>query len=757
MAPSSLSVDTQLQQLGEARNLVLRDPGYWPQVLHGTLPIIAGPVIEVRRWGAGFMAETFATPVVDARGKQELALACLDTMLRLLSENESEILKGVLQCSASVYPIIFRHLCSNRNDSDTWNKMVAIKSKILNLWDVAPTSVRICCIKFVQRVILVQSRGITDPRLMDRSEVNLLSVPANHPLLPLSSLDAEAQGLLDRLLSIFHEKRSEPILIVATLNNLAPLVKTRPPLAQKVIAAVLAFNPFAEIPPSISVHDRLVIISFEKAVRALLMNIVRNNPQGSNIGRISQQVARLSQAKSEMNESFSRKRAATSQETEAAKRPKMDKAALQNTTSSIATPSSSQPTATPSLNSMPQIVPRPLTYANLYTLATDPAMISFDGQQLPLDLVLPIVIGSMYSVDQNNFQTAIAAVQARYHASLANPLQPPFIPVAHPIVLTAHESYTMGATSTLAVTIPTLQNKLPERLNVVKQDKQEIEEEEQEGHDEEIQIQLGEFQLPPPQHLSTEHSQHVSLEAMERMFGVIDAFETNSLISRKSRLGVNRLAASNWDREGWIALLIRMATRGCHDNNALQIEHGQSRCLAAAVRERLYNYIIQDFRRRMDVAVAWLNEEWYNDMIKNRSRVGILREPQYQKWMMKVIDSIFPFLEAKDRLFMRMLSEIPEIPPELLCKVKILCLDPDRANLGIQMLHYLAMFRPPVREICVDVLQDLWLNHREVRSQVYKLIQKWRPAVLVEMKNHAGQQTDVAINGNGGVVAASNA
>ncbi|KAF8242187.1 hypothetical protein K440DRAFT_591226 [Wilcoxina mikolae CBS 423.85] len=752
MAPSSLSVDTQLLQLGEARNLVLRDPGYWPQVLHGTLPIIAGPVLEVRRWGAEFMAETFSTPVVDARGKQELALPCLDTMLRLLSENETEILKGVLQCSASVYPIIFRHLCSNRNDADTWNKMVAIKSKILNLWDVAPTSVRICCIKFVQRVILVQSRGITDPRLMDRSEVNLLSVPANHPLLPLSSLDAEAQGLLDRLLSIFHEKRSEPILIAATLNNLAPLVKTRPPLAQKVIAAVLAFNPFAEIPPSISIHDRLMIISIEKTVRALLLNIVRNNPQGSNIGRISQQVARLSQAKSEMNESFSRKRAATSQETEAAKRPKMDKAALQNTTSSITTPSSPPPAATPSINSMPQIVPRPLTYANLYTLATDPAMISFDGQQLPLDLVLPIVIGSMYSVDQNNFHAAIAAVQARYNASLASPLPPPSIPVP-----AAHESYTTCVNSTLAVTIPTVQKELPERLTVVKQDKQETEEEEQEAHDEEIQIQLGEFQLPPPQRLSTEQSQHVSLEAMERMFGVIDAFETNSLISRKSRLGVNRLAASNWDREGWIAILIRMATRGCHDNNALEAEHGRSRCLAVAVRERLYNYVIQDFRRRMDVAVAWLNEEWYNDMVKNRSQVGILREPQYHKWMMKVIDSIFPFLEAKDRLFMRMLSEIPEIPPELLCKVKMLCLDPDRTNLGIQMLHYLAMFRPPVREICVDVLQDLWLNHREVRSQVHKLVQKWRPAVLVEMKNHAGQQTETTMNGDGAAVAASNA
>ena len=59
----------------------------------------------------------------------------------------------------------FVYRCSNRNDADAWNKMVAIKSKILSLWDIAPIGVRICCIKFVQRVILVQSRGITDPRV----------------------------------------------------------------------------------------------------------------------------------------------------------------------------------------------------------------------------------------------------------------------------------------------------------------------------------------------------------------------------------------------------------------------------------------------------------------------------------------------------------------------------------------------------------------------------------------------------------------
>lgn len=104
------SVEEQIQQLGAARALVLTDPIYWAQILHGILPIVSGPVVELRRWGADFLAETFSTPVVDINEKQSLAVTCLDTMVRLMDEKEAGILKSVVQCSASVYPLIFRYM-----------------------------------------------------------------------------------------------------------------------------------------------------------------------------------------------------------------------------------------------------------------------------------------------------------------------------------------------------------------------------------------------------------------------------------------------------------------------------------------------------------------------------------------------------------------------------------------------------------------------------------------------------------------------
>ena len=103
--------------------------------------------------------------------------------------------------------------------------MASIKSNILKRWDTAATGVRVCCIKFVQKVVQVQTPGVVaDPRVRntstspgmedhidatlqrpDQNEVSIALVPRDHPLIPPPRLEPEASGLLDRLLNVFNE------------------------------------------------------------------------------------------------------------------------------------------------------------------------------------------------------------------------------------------------------------------------------------------------------------------------------------------------------------------------------------------------------------------------------------------------------------------------------------------------------------------------------------------------------------------------
>ena len=106
-----LTVKEQIKQLNDARKLVLSDANYYPQIIQGILPIIGpGTRVELRRWGADFLADTFASPTVPAQQKESLSLIVLET-LKSMVENPQEdnaVVKSVVQTAASIYPLVFR-------------------------------------------------------------------------------------------------------------------------------------------------------------------------------------------------------------------------------------------------------------------------------------------------------------------------------------------------------------------------------------------------------------------------------------------------------------------------------------------------------------------------------------------------------------------------------------------------------------------------------------------------------------------------
>jgi hypothetical protein len=62
--------------------------------------------------------------------------------------------------------LVLYHRINHPEDSALWENMTAVKQEILRKWDSSPYPVKVCCIKFVQRVVQVQTHGpIADPRV----------------------------------------------------------------------------------------------------------------------------------------------------------------------------------------------------------------------------------------------------------------------------------------------------------------------------------------------------------------------------------------------------------------------------------------------------------------------------------------------------------------------------------------------------------------------------------------------------------------
>ncbi|RAH46980.1 RNA-processing protein PTA1 [Aspergillus brunneoviolaceus CBS 621.78] len=732
MAQSADHLVDQIAQLNAARNLVLGDAAFYPQIVNGVLPIIGSRArLELRRWGAEFLAETFSSPALASTQKEQLAANVLQAQREILElpEGDPLVLKHIVQSAASLYPLVFRHIINHPRDGAMWENMTAIKQGILRRWDSFPSQVKICCIKFVQRVVQVQTHGpIADPRRPDQNETSLAIVPRNHPVLSLPNLEAEASGLLDRLLSALQEESSDPILVNATLNCLAVLIRSRQSIGNKIINAIMNFFPARQVRPPITPAVRVGVKSMERTARAVLEHIMKRNANHPFFRKMEQHVDRLKNSRLEIVDDATRKRGPPAEPTDGldkTKRTKLD-------------------AETPPLVKIPPLPPGPTSYSQLFTLTEDAEASRFDVKQLPPDLLVNIVVPILARVDQSALTQSIDAIRMRYEtiqkrqaaqapaAAAAADDDDDYEPEYQPMDVAEPASEQADA---VAAEVAEIQPDL---------------------------VSLGPFVLPQPPPLSEAEAAEVGRSAVGRVFGMLAASAVASNPAKgknQQQPGFARLAGSTFDRDAWVTLLTRLATRapaGLETGTGKFGQDASSRgkaTISNTIRETLYRYILEDFRGRVNVGIMWLNEEWYNDRVQMQFTAS-QRRPEdeeatvplfYDHWVLRLLDGFLPYIDSRDtKIFIRFLSEIPEVTIPITQRVASLAKDPERVNLCVQSLLYLIMFRPPAREICLNALEHVYETYEESRPAAGKVLAKWRPKAAQPQHE---QQTTLASRG----------
>lgn len=268
------------------------------------------------------------------------------------------------------------------------------------------------------------------------------------------------------------------------------------------------------------------------------------------------------------------------------------------------------------------------------------------------------------------------------------------------------------------------------------------------------EVALGPFKLSTPPPLTTEEATEMGQNAVARMFNFMHTLDEPA--SKKGKAGFNRLAASTYDRDAWISVITRIATRApvgletpftpVKQELDINDRKEQRVSISDSIRESLYHYILEDFRKRIDIAVSWLVEEWYVEKCQLRSGREIV--PHYEKWALRILDGVLPYLDARDKFLTRFLSEIPELNAEMLERIKGLCRDPAMVNLALTSLLYLVMMKPPSRQIALNTVEDIWRTCKsttiidvmsvndflddDAKPIAAKYLAKWRPGFLEE-------------------------
>ena len=517
-------------------------------------------------------------------------------------------------------------------------------------------------------------------------------------------------------------------MIDATLNCLAILIRSRPAIANKTLSAVLNFNPLRQA--SASMTPRLVVIfkSMERTTRALLRYVMRAMPNNPLEQKIQAYLLRLQQS-----------RAAFFSDTPSLKRPAEPTDGLDD---------AKRQRLTGGPRRFPPMPPLPNTVAQLFTLTEDPAIQQFDVKYLPLELIDFTIPLLLKSISQEHLDEAAEGVRARFnHITKANlPTPIPDVPMAGPTGIDDEDDYDPEFDlAPNAAGTTTTEKSLDQLVQPA--------------------IDLGPFEMPKPPPLTGTEVSIVSDQSVNHVESLIRSLETQSSPARQ-KLGLNRLAASANDRDAWITILIRLATRTPSsiaeydatadtdddssksededDTNLIKSDPDDSEAptLANRIRQRLFMYILEDFRSRLNVAISWLSEEWYADKIASKSsstKSPTSTTPNYDRHALRLLSSLLPYLDARDKNHLiRFLSEIPAINHALLqtCAQQ-LARDPERIGMFVLAMQYLLMFRPPVRGSVLDVLEEVWRDAEseesagvEVRGAVGKVLGRWRPGVL---------------------------
>ncbi|PNY23369.1 mRNA cleavage and polyadenylation specificity factor complex subunit pta1 [Tolypocladium capitatum] len=702
---STLSVPEQVRQLNDARKLVLGDVKYYPSVVKGILPII-GPTapIELRRWGAEFLAEAFSTPALPNGEKETMQLYVLTT-LKALADNEREdtqVLRSVMQVAASIYPLAMRWIINNGYDTVTWEAIVGIKQRILRIWDAAAPSVRIGCIKFAQRVVLAQSVAAgSEFRHGGALDVSLDQVPPNHQSLDPRNLEAEASGLLDRMLSVLQES-SDALVVDATLNSLSILVRTRPATSGRILNALLNFNPLQAANSPMTPKTRVMVKSMEKTARLLLIHLSKRDPHNPIVPRIQQHVERTMRTVAEMFDDSGKKRPLESQQHDGldAKRQRV---------------AGSHVPIRP-------LGPGPHSLGDVFTIISNDDLKNFDISQLPLALVAKVSVTALAGLDAEALAKAVDGVRGRLH-ELANAPAPELNPNTAPLdVDDDDDDYEPDFYQ--AEDTEQILNKLDGASAAP----------ELPGLD--GSLALASFTLPQPAALTPETALSAGSGTVARVLEMMKSLEEPAV--KRDKAGFNRLAASSGSREAWTSILTRLATRSSAGLEEISVrgeedEASRPAALNNTIREVLYNYVMEDFRKHIDVAVSWLCEEWYNDRIQGRTDGD--HPVYYEKCALRLIDGFLPYLHPQDKVLTRFLSEIPELNQTILSRAKHMCRDPSVTQLALTSLLYLAMMRPPIKEIALDTVQDIWTEFEDSRPMAGKYLAKYRPAFMEAASN----------------------
>ncbi|KAJ6663539.1 hypothetical protein lerEdw1_009618 [Lerista edwardsae] len=239
-------------------------------ILQEIIAFQADKSVEVRKFVIGFIEET-------CKRDTELLLKLIANLNMLLRDENVNVVKKAILAMTQLYKVALQWMVKSRVINDMqeacWEMVSAMASEIIQLLDSDNDGIRTHAIKFVEGLIITLSPRMPDSEVPKRHEndISLDRVPKDHPCIKYNALWDEGKTALEQLLKFMVHPAISSINLTAALGSLASIARQRPMFMSEVIQAYEALH--ANLPPTLAKSQ---VSSVRKNLKLHLLSVLKH-------------------------------------------------------------------------------------------------------------------------------------------------------------------------------------------------------------------------------------------------------------------------------------------------------------------------------------------------------------------------------------------------------------------------------------------------------------------------------------------------
>ncbi|XP_033207446.1 symplekin [Belonocnema kinseyi] len=620
---------------------------------------------EVRKAVSGFIEEA-------GEKQPEVIPRLVSTLSRLVADDAPAVAKRALRTSGRILRATLKWVASaplvTPEMETAWTQLSKLKVQIINMIDSDNDGIRTQAVKFLEGVVLIQTYPDPDsPKKPD--DFSLEDVPLTLKIARRRKLEEEATQVMDLLIKFHGSPHVSSVNLMTCMGSLALIAKTRPQFMSDVIQAMQRLQ--LDLPPTLSDSQ---VTSVQKQLKLTLLGLLKHPASVEFATTMAKQLTQLGAKEQEIVRAYPKaedirrmkKRLQENAATSAAKRVKLESQSI-----------------IPITIDEPEPVPLPVPPPKLDLIELSE---NFIAERLSVEIAADLVMDSMAWVPD----TMTSIFQREYQPT---------------------------ATTDIIIQRQTIAKLLAIQIKQAKAKKNKKDTKDEDAVMEDLiknpSISVAEAKRERKREKDREKEKEAkaSLEAHEK-----------TLAKARSRLKALKLAevTKPLSREVKQKMLL-MAVQRILNAEKVAVLGGVSAVrskilttLAATfnpnIKKEVLNYITDDVRSRLDLALGWLYEE-YALLQGFQRRTTLCSKPheaphQSYNYLFCTLVSAINAIQGKDRdmLLSRLYLESPSITDDAIEALKLVSLEESRGLAPLNLLKELIIRRPSKHMVLLNVI-----------------------------------------------------